>query len=258
MPEFLTNYWVEIVLSVVSILFGVFVSYVFYRLQKRDVVSAQQERTRRAVEELLDVIESYVISKQQLSEATIRNLIGASERAHRAELDSICTPISLLQDVTLRLQKSRHLDIAQKAQYATQIDALVSEISRNQHVVPANVKSTLELAALVQGAIHNNEKDKALESMQHLKDALVRLEPTTGLETTTSLRTSQLTEVLAIGLMAIVTAFITLSDIFQLSSFSNFLIVYVAITFFLAIFILGTSSGKRILRMIADVMRRRW
>lgn len=38
------------------------------------------------------------------------------------------TSISLLQDVALRLQKSRHLDKTQKAEYSEQIEALVQAI----------------------------------------------------------------------------------------------------------------------------------
>ena len=114
MQTFLENNW----LSIVSILIGILVAYVFYRLQKKDSASASAERKKRATAELLDVVESYIINKQRISEHVINNLIHASERDHQVALRPDCTSVSLLQDVALRLQRSRHLDIPQKSEYS--------------------------------------------------------------------------------------------------------------------------------------------
>lgn len=124
MLDFLVNNW----LSIVSILIGLLVAYVSYRVQKKDSVSASVERKKHAHSDLLDVIESYLINKQQLSESVIENLIYAAERAHFVALRPECTTISLLQDVALRLQRSRHLDIPQKSEYSVAIDSLIREV----------------------------------------------------------------------------------------------------------------------------------
>lgn len=124
MLDFLVNNW----LSIVSILIGLIVAYVSYRVQKKDAVSASVERKKHAHSELLDVIESYLINKQQLSESVIENLIYAAERAHFVALRPECTTISLLQDVALRLQRSRHLDIPQKSEYSVAIDSLIRDV----------------------------------------------------------------------------------------------------------------------------------
>lgn len=121
MQEFLTNNW----LSIASILIGVIVAYVFYRLQRKDAVSASAERKKHAIAELLDVVESYIINKQEISLSVVENLIHASERSHLVDLRPSCTPITLLQDVALRLQRSRHLDIPQKSEYSVKIDKLI-------------------------------------------------------------------------------------------------------------------------------------
>lgn len=71
------------------------------------------------------MVESYVINKQELSRKLIDNLIQASERLHTVSLGPNCTPITLLQDVALRLQRSRHLDIPQKTDYSVKIDNLI-------------------------------------------------------------------------------------------------------------------------------------
>lgn len=124
MIDFFSTNW----LSIASILIGVLVAYVFYRLQQKGSASAVSERTKHATADLLDVVESYVINKQDLSLTLIDNLIQASERFHTVSLNPACTPITLLQDVALRLQRSRHLDIPQKSDYSTKIDELILEI----------------------------------------------------------------------------------------------------------------------------------
>lgn len=124
MIDFFTDNWI----SIASVIIGFLVSYVFYRLQQRDSVSAASERTKHATVELLDVVESYIINKQVLSRFLIDNLIQASERLHSVLLRPSCTPITLLQDVALRLQRSRHLNIPQKTEYSVKIDDLIIEV----------------------------------------------------------------------------------------------------------------------------------
>lgn len=121
MSDFFSANW----LSIASILIGVLVAYIFYRLQRKDSASAASERTKHATADLLDVVESYIINKQELSRKLIDNLIEASERLHGVSLTPACTPITLLQDVALRLQRSRHLDIPQKTDYSVKIDELI-------------------------------------------------------------------------------------------------------------------------------------
>lgn len=122
MQQFLESNW----LSILSIFVGIIVAFVFYRLQRKDSISASTERKKHANVEILDVIESYLINKQELSESIIENLIEASERAHLVTMRPDCTPISLLQDAALRLQRSRHLDILQKSEYSDKIHSLIT------------------------------------------------------------------------------------------------------------------------------------
>lgn len=128
MQQFLENNW----LTILSIVIGIAVAYVFYRLQKKDAASASAERLKHATSELLDVVESYIINKQRISELVIENLIHASERDHRVVLRPACTATTLLQDVALRLQRSRHLDIPQKSEYSEKIEQLIGQIRENQ------------------------------------------------------------------------------------------------------------------------------
>ncbi len=253
MTEFFSKYWVEIALSIVSILFGIFVSYIFYRLQKRDVISAHEERVRRATEELMDVLESYVINKQTFSKDTIRHLIAASERAHRVELNGVCTPTSLLQDVSLGLQKSRHLDITQKAEYAEHIVNAIAQMSGAEIELPTSVKGNLDLLASIEKTLQEGNKDLAVEEVAKLRNSLKRLE--FPIETSTSARSSFLTESIAIGLAAVLLSYVSLSDLFALDTFEGFLLVYVVMIIFVSIFILGTPQGRRFASRIANLFR---
>jgi hypothetical protein len=137
MISFLENNW----LSIVSILIGILVSYVFYRFQKNDSISASSERKKHALAELIDLVESYIINKQEVSEDVIDNLIMATERYHSVVLRPSCSAISMLQDVALRLQRSRHLDIGQKSEYSEKIRLLIFEVRNNarpSHVALVN------------------------------------------------------------------------------------------------------------------------
>ncbi len=178
MTEFLTKYFVEIVLSVVSIVIGAIVGYVFYRLQKRDVASAEVERIKQARAEILDILENNIINKQKISEEAIHNLLAASEREHNISLRNLCTPVTLLQDVALRLHRSRHLDIAQKTEYATYIGETILMIAESNKVISAEAKHPIELAKSIESAIQSNQPDKALENLSLLKTELNELTAT--------------------------------------------------------------------------------
>lgn len=183
MQQFLENNW----LSILSILIGIVVAYVFYRLQKKDSASASAERKKHATTELLDVIESYIINKQRLSEHVIDNLIHASERDHIVALRPNCTAVSLLQDVALRLQRSRHLDIPQKSEYSEKIEQLIREI--REHREPLRLEDLdEELSAKLLELQHFLPVEKKTEAqrvlsavaslVQKQQDMAVRIEET--------------------------------------------------------------------------------
>ena len=134
MYQFIESNW----LSILSIIIGILVSFFFYWLQRKQGASATAQRKKRATAELLDVVESYIINKQRLSEQIIDNLIYASERDHVVDLRPSCTSVTLLQDVALRLQRSRHLDIPQKSDYSEAIELLIREIQL--HRLPVRKK----------------------------------------------------------------------------------------------------------------------
>lgn len=162
----LETYWFEIAIGAISIIVGIIVAYIFYRLQKKDVGSAEIERRKRAREELLDVIESNIINKQKPTEDFIQNLIAAFEREYKVNLEEICSPITLLQDVSLRLQRSRHLDISQKGTYAEQIETLIYDLKYKEPISPSGIWKDLEALEI---SLENNQLEKSKEILKTLK-----------------------------------------------------------------------------------------
>ncbi|HEY0490919.1 MAG TPA: hypothetical protein VGD30_15520 [Telluria sp.] len=168
---FIENNW----LSILSIIIGILVSCFFFWLQQKQGASATAERKKRATVELLDVVESYIINKQRLSEQVIDNLIYASERDHVVDLRPACTAVSLLQDVALRLQRSRHLDIPQKSDYSEAIELLIREIRTHREPLRAkdlDEKLSRELVSLLNLLPY----EKATEAQQLLTTITTRVQ----------------------------------------------------------------------------------
>ena len=100
-----------------------------------------------AYEELMNIIEEHIISKKEISSESIQDLIFACERELHVDLREFCNPISLLQDVNLRICKSRYLDDIQKQESTEHIKRLINAIKVSPEKIAANKKTiTQELA----------------------------------------------------------------------------------------------------------------
>lgn len=170
MLQFITSNW----LTLLSLVFGVFVSWFFHRLQKGVVVTAKEERNKHAREELQDVVETYIINKQEINETTIRNHIDAIERKHQVVLSPFYTPTAVLQDVALRLQNSSHLDKDQKTEYALQIVSIISGVVDNQREITPTASALLDLAQTIETAIEDGKNEIAVKLIKDLKAQLLK------------------------------------------------------------------------------------
>jgi hypothetical protein len=223
MQIFLENNW----LSILSIVIGVVVAYTFYRLQKKDTASASAERKKHATVELLDVVESYIINKQRLSEQVIENLIHASERDHSVALRPTRTAVSLLQDVALRLQRSRHLDIPQKSEYSEKIEQLIRET--REHREPTRLD---ELNAEMAGKFSEFESLLQPERKEEARKILMSIASLSEKRSEISLRTDESRErVIAVatallGVAATVASALIGSKLFDTVSTSPFASIY--------------------------------
>lgn len=171
--SFLHDNWLQILLFGLSIVIGLAITYTFYRLQRRQTVSAEAERKKQAKEELMEVVESYFINKQILSEEALDSLIAATEREYQVDLGPTCSPIAVLQDVNLSLQRSRHLDVSQKSSYVAQIEELLSRITTEHKQMRFYSRRPVLLLKEIESAIQDDKKDSALKGIETLKRTLV-------------------------------------------------------------------------------------
>lgn len=209
MQSFIENNW----LTLLSIAIGLLVSYSFYRLQRKDVVSAREERLKHAHEELIDVIETYIINKQHLSDEAIENLVAASERSYKVRLRPDCSPETLLQDVALRLQRSRHLDIAQKTEYAEKIEGVIRGIRESEEIAYSGftdegLKRKLQT---LESYVTDENKAKAQEIIQSLPADI-------QFRRFTKVKDSMLSE----AIPALMAGLATVASLISLSTFSGF------------------------------------
>jgi hypothetical protein len=189
------TYWFEIVLSIASIIVGAVVAYFFYKLQKKDLTSAENERIKRARDELLDVIEGNIINKQSLTGDLINNILCAVEREYQVSLVEILNPINLLQDVSLRLQKSRHLGISQKTTYTEEIEKLIYDFKykKDDHTGLLNLINDLETA------INNNQLEATNDIFKNIKPLIYKCQlPPTSIEKPSDLFIKKISSIIGI------------------------------------------------------------
>ena len=122
---FLNQNWQNIIVALaIGLLFYFLSNYAL----KRYITSAERERLKQAKDTLLNILESQIINKQDISLDKINNLLKAIDRDHSVNLSDLVSPSSLLQDLEMQFEKSHHLDPTQKKEYCTQIQNQIQEI----------------------------------------------------------------------------------------------------------------------------------
>ena len=132
------NYWLlEVFLVVFSVLVGIAGTSLYYRFQRQQSPSEREtspssegDPAARAHEALRSLVEGYVIEKREITRESLLNLLAAIERRHRVELSGSQTLISVLQDVHLSLEQSKHVDLAQKRRYAGQLHESIAQLQQ--------------------------------------------------------------------------------------------------------------------------------
>ena len=142
MTDFFASYWLEVLLVIVSIFVGIVGSNLFHRFQKQDTAPTRGDRVKEAYEELYGLTEGLVVNKQDFTGESILNLMAAAERQYQVTLRDTYSPTSMLQDVLLSLQRSSHLDIAQKSKYAAQIEEKLSSFRQPKESPKETVVAT--------------------------------------------------------------------------------------------------------------------
>ncbi|MBJ8428617.1 hypothetical protein [Acinetobacter bereziniae] len=145
------------------------VSFSIYFLQERKAKSADRERIKQTKKEIVDTIEAYIINNQNISESVILNFKNGIERANEVVIEKDWDSIALLQDISFRLQSSRHLAVDQKLTYANKLDQLISEWSSAKKLTLAfNDNDESEIVSKILELIDADKKTNANKYISEL------------------------------------------------------------------------------------------
>ena len=141
------------------------VGFMYYLLQLGRLGSATRERLSRARKELVDTIEMDVIDEQEISRDAISRLIKAASRAHNVDLEPVCSPISLAEDVELQLQTNKYLEPNKKHAYVNRIRIAIENMQAPETPTPEwPPEAFKELKANIIGG----NKEEALQIIETL------------------------------------------------------------------------------------------
>ena len=156
------EWWQSLLISIGGALV---IGFLYYLLQIRRLGSATSERLSRALKELVDTVETDVINGQEISRNVLSRLIKAASRAHNVDLKRVCSPISLAEDVELRLETNRYLDSNKKQDYIKQVRTAIENMQAPE--APTPVRQPEELTRL-KAAITADNKEQALQIIESL------------------------------------------------------------------------------------------
>ncbi|SFS00010.1 hypothetical protein SAMN05216559_2295 [Halomicrobium zhouii] len=216
---------------------------------KRKFKSAKDKDRQRALEELRTAIENIVINNREkigdsevdmgrlgLSSERIDDLIDAAEREHQVSLSEFTTPVSLLQDVDLRIKNSRYLDPEQKVRYSAAITEIINTIRED---APSPVVLPAESAKVLDRISEKAEYPGHNEDIQEIERNLVKYDSVT--ETTESF---EIARRLTVAITALVVSLSTFSAFAQFQAMqlsldlAGVIITVTGISFFASLVIL--------------------
>lgn len=136
----------------------------------------RRERIRKAKEMLIDLIEGMLVSQESITTAKLKQLFNAVEREVETSIDTEYDLERLFEDVSLRFQRSKHLDATQKNAYSKTLLDLVESIKQSQasgaRIIPRRYESIfLDLRK----SIENQDIQKSNKVLDELEEKFSRL-----------------------------------------------------------------------------------
>lgn len=168
MKDFLINN----TFGIVTTILGLSVSILIFFLQTRKANSALLEREKQVKKEIIDTIENYIINDKNVEEASFLNLKHGIERTNGLIINKSWNWMCLLQDISFRLQTSRHLATDQKLEYAQKLDSLISDW-QTQQKIDKTIQSEDE--NLIINEILNKLKDQNSETKNEVIKSIYKL-----------------------------------------------------------------------------------
>ncbi|MCF0262979.1 hypothetical protein KW868_00625 [Acinetobacter guillouiae] len=145
------------------------VSFIVYVLQDRKARSADRERIKQTKKEIIDTIEAYIINNQDISESVFLNFKNGIERANEIIIEKEWDSIALLQDISYRLQSSRHLAVDQKLEYANKLDIMIHGWSSSKKLSSeANNQNESEIIDKILNIVNETKRPEATSLISNL------------------------------------------------------------------------------------------
>ena len=167
--EFLNENWQNLLITIIGGFIFFLAGILFLGYKER---SAEFERYKKAKEIVSDVLESSLINKQPITLSRIRHIISAAEREQKTEIKD--SPVSLLEDLELRFEISKHLDTEQQMVYVNQIEELMSNIE-SESKISSLPHSFEEIYISLKLNIENGNKDDALDDLNKISNKIKTL-----------------------------------------------------------------------------------
>lgn len=167
--EYISKNWLGIL---ITIIIGLFFFVITPWGLKKYLKTAEVERRNRAKENILDLLESSLIYKQDLDSKKIYHLLSAIGREFELKIFSYFTAKSLLEDLELRFEKSKHLDPSQKQDYTRKIETLINDLEQEKEDSEISASYT-HLFENLKKSVIDGDNESSLKEIDILKKKLV-------------------------------------------------------------------------------------
>jgi len=136
----------------------------------------RKERIRKAKEMLIDLIEGMIVTQEKITTAKLKQLFNAVEREVETTIDSEYDLERLFEDVSLRFQRSKHLDSSQKETYSATLLTLVESLEKSEEsgkrIIPRSYKVLLEQ---LRESISNNDQENANTVIKEIEEKVSKI-----------------------------------------------------------------------------------
>ncbi|QCT96063.1 hypothetical protein FEV13_03635 [Stutzerimonas degradans] len=136
----------------------------------------RRERVRKAKELLIDLIEGMIVTQEKITTAKLKQLFSAVEREVEATIDADYDLERLFEDVSLRFQRSKHLDANQKDAYSAILISLTESIQKTDEagvrVIPRNYKALFEE---LRSSVEEGNRDRSRIAIEELEEKISKI-----------------------------------------------------------------------------------
>lgn len=162
--------WFELAISTLfSAIVSLIIGFIYHWIQRKTANTAEKERRKQAHSEMLDIVEDYIVNKIDISVEFITALVSAIEREYGIVWADEAITTTLLQDVALRLQKSKHLDVHQKNEYMAYCHLQISTLRIENEKTSSTSLNQLEQS------IQTNDTKKSINDIKLMQEKIIGL-----------------------------------------------------------------------------------